>query len=72
MCLCRLKYIMLLNYQLFFPEILFILTYYSQNHSQYKASYIATKLSLIYKALLKITIYPTYKRNPYKICGSLN
>ena len=33
---------MLLNYQLFFPAILFILTHYSQNYSQYKASYYIT------------------------------
>ena len=29
------NYIMLLNYQLFFPEILFILTHYSQNKAPY-------------------------------------
>ena len=70
MCLCRLKYIMLLKLPIILSRNSFYFNLLFPN--QYKASYIATKLSLIYKALLKITIYPTYKRNPYKICGSLN
>ena len=73
----RLKYIMLLKlpiilssnsfyFNLLFPKLFPVATKHP----------IATKLSLIYKAMLKITVYPTYKRSPYKIqdkiCGTLN
>ena len=64
----RLKYIMLLKLPIilsrnsFYFNLLFPKLFPVQS-----ILYIATKLSLIYKAMLKITIYPTYKRNPYKI-----